>query len=124
MAEWEEMLRPYRAARLIAYHNTWPYFARRFRLDLVDVIESKEGVSPSPARLAKLAAIMRTQNVPVIVQEPYEPDEASQLLARRTGATVLKLAPSVGVLAQAGDYLALFDHDVAVLARALAAPSN
>jgi ABC-type Zn uptake system ZnuABC Zn-binding protein ZnuA len=124
MAEWEEMLRPYRAARLMAYHNTWPYFARRFRLDLVDVIESKEGVSPSPARLAKLAAIMRAQNVRVIVQEPYEPDEASQLLARRTGATVLKLAPSVGAVAEAGDYLALFDHDVAVLARALAAPSN
>jgi ABC-type Zn uptake system ZnuABC Zn-binding protein ZnuA len=33
IAQWEETLRPYRAARLIAYHNTWPYFARRFRLD-------------------------------------------------------------------------------------------
>jgi ABC-type Zn uptake system ZnuABC Zn-binding protein ZnuA len=124
LTRWEETLRPYRAARLIAYHNTWPYFARRFRLDVVDVIETKEGVAPSPARLAKLAAIMRSQNIRVIVHEPYEPDEASQLLSRRTGATVLKLSPSVGSVPEAADYLSLFDHDVNMLARALAAPSN
>ncbi len=124
MAQWEESLRPHRGAKFIAYHNTWPYFARRFRLDVVDVIESKEGVAPSPARLAKLAAIMRNQNVRVIVHDAYEPDEASQLLSRHTGAAVLKLAPSVGSVAEAADYLALFEHNVTMLARALAAPSN
>jgi ABC-type Zn uptake system ZnuABC Zn-binding protein ZnuA len=124
LARWEETLRPYRAAKLIAYHNTWPYFARRFRLDVVDVIETKEGVAPSPARLANLAAIMRRQNIRVIVHEPYEPDEASQLLSRHSGATVLKLAPSVGSVPEAANYLSLFDHDVNMLARALAAPSN
>jgi ABC-type Zn uptake system ZnuABC Zn-binding protein ZnuA len=124
MTQWEETLRPHRGAKLIAYHNTWPYFARRFRLDVVDVIETKEGVAPSPARIAKLAAIMRNENVRVIVHEPYEPDEAPQLLSRHTGATVLKLAPSVRSVPEAPDYLSLFDHNVTMLARALAAPSN
>jgi ABC-type Zn uptake system ZnuABC Zn-binding protein ZnuA len=124
IAQWEDMLRPYRAARLIAYHNTWPYFARRFRLDIVDVIETKEGVPPSPARLAKLAALMRKDNIRLIVHEPYEPDEASQLLARRTGAVVLKLAPSVGSVPEVPDYISLFDHDVSMLARAFATLSN
>ncbi|TMJ85174.1 MAG: zinc ABC transporter substrate-binding protein [Alphaproteobacteria bacterium] len=113
-----------RAARLIAYHNTWPYFARRFRLDVVDVIEIKEGVAPSPARLARLAAIMREQKIRLIVHEPFEPEEASQLLARRTGAAVVKLAPSVGSLPAANSYLALFDYNVATLAQALSAVSN
>src|SRR5262245_64240536 len=53
---------------------------------IVDVIEIKEGVAPSPARLAKLAATIREQKIRVIVHEPFEPEEASQLLARRTGA--------------------------------------
>jgi len=119
LAAWESELAPHRAARLIAYHNTWPYFARRFRLDIVDVIESKEGVAPSPARLAKLASIIREQKVRVILHEPFEPDEASQLLARRTGAVVVKLAPSVGALPQATDYMSLFDSNVRMLARAL-----
>jgi len=124
LARWEQLLAPHRAARLIAYHNTWPYFARRFRLDVVDVIEIKEGVAPSPARLAKLAAIMREQKIRLIVHEPFEPEEASQLLARRTGAAVVKLAPSVGSLPAANSYLALFNYNVATLAQALSAVSN
>jgi ABC-type Zn uptake system ZnuABC Zn-binding protein ZnuA len=124
LADWEHQLAPQRGARLIAYHNTWPYFARRFRLNIVDVIEIKEGVAPSPARLAKLAGTMREQKIRVIVQEPFEPEETSQLLARRTGASVVKLAPSVGSMAAAADYRALFDYNVETLARALAATTN
>src|SRR5262252_7489829 len=124
LVEWEQLLAPHRAARLIAYHNTWPYFARRFRLNIVDVIEIKEGVAPSPARLAKLAATIREHKIRVIVHEPFEPEEASQLLARRTGAVVVKLAPSVGSVPAAADFRALFDYNVATLARALSAASN
>src|SRR5262249_24003949 len=107
---WEQLIAPYRGARLIAYHNTWPYFARRFRLNIVDVIEVKEGVAPSPARLAKLAGIIREQNIRVIVHEPFELEDPSQLLARRSGAAVVKLAPSVGSMPGATSYLALFDY--------------
>ncbi|OLB68760.1 MAG: hypothetical protein AUI16_30975 [Alphaproteobacteria bacterium 13_2_20CM_2_64_7] len=124
LMEWERLLAPHRGARLIAYHNTWPYFARRFRLNIVDVIEVKEGVAPSPARLAKLAAIIREQKIRVIVHEPFEPEEASQLLARRTGAVIVKLAPSVGSMPAATSYLALFDYNVGTLAQALSAASN
>ena len=48
MRQWSAALAPYAGAKLIAYHNTWPYFARRFRLDIVDLVEPKAGVSPSP----------------------------------------------------------------------------
>jgi len=114
--QWEQLLAPYRGARLVAYHNTWPYFARRFRLNIVDVIETKEGVSPSPGRLARLAA--------TILHEPFEPDDAAQLLARRTGAMVVKLAPSVFSVPAASGYAELFDYNVGTLVRALTAPSN
>jgi ABC-type Zn uptake system ZnuABC Zn-binding protein ZnuA len=124
LASWQDLLAPQRGTKLIAYHNTWPYFARRFRLDIVDVIENKEGVAPSPARLAKLAAIIRAQNVRVILHEPFAPDDSSQLLARRTGASVLRLAPSVGSLPEARDYIAMFEFNVAALARALSVPLN
>jgi ABC-type Zn uptake system ZnuABC Zn-binding protein ZnuA len=124
LAGWERQLAPYRGEPLVAYHNTWPYFARRFRLNIVDVIEVKEGVAPSPARLANLAATMRSRKVRVILHDQFEPDDASQLLARRTGAAVVKLVSSVGGVAQATDYPALFDYNVGLLARALTAASN
>jgi ABC-type Zn uptake system ZnuABC Zn-binding protein ZnuA len=124
LAGWQGLLGPHRGAKLIAYHNTWPYFARRFRLDIVDVIESKEGVTPSPARLAKLAATVRQQKVRVILHEAFAPDDASQLLARRTGVAVVKLAPSVGSVPEASDYLSLMEYDVVTLSQALSAASN
>ncbi|MFL6798424.1 MAG: metal ABC transporter substrate-binding protein [Xanthobacteraceae bacterium] len=121
LQNWERMLLPYRGAPLVAYHNTWPYFARRFRLDIVDVIESKEGVSPSPSRLARLAALMRERGVRVIVHEPFAPSDVSELLARRTGATLVRLSPSVGSPADVADYSGLFDYNVDALVRSLAA---
>jgi ABC-type Zn uptake system ZnuABC Zn-binding protein ZnuA len=121
LARWTRALEPYRGAPVVTYHNGWPYFARRFRLDIVDVIEPKEGVPPTAARLLALAAIMRARHVRVILHEPFEPIEASRALAERTSAQVVVLAPSVGSVPGAETYLKLFDHNVATLAKALAA---
>lgn len=120
MAQWASTLKPFQGAAVVAYHNGWPYFARRFRLNIVDLIEPKEGVPPSPARLAGLAGRMRTSGVLAILHEPSEPQEASRYLATRTGARVVVLAPSVGSVPDAKDYLALFDYNVGHLAKALA----
>jgi len=116
---WTAALERYAGASVVVYHNSWPYLARRFRLNVVGIIEPKEGVSPSPAHLARLARIMREARVQLIIREPYEPEDAPKLLARQTGAQVLVLAPSVGSVAAAGDYLALFDHNVDELTRGL-----
>lgn len=124
LARWTRRLDPYRGAPLVAYHNSWPYFARRFRLNIVAAIEPKEGVPPTPARLIALASTMRASKVRVILQESFEPAEASRALARRTGARVVLLAPSVGALPGTGDYLALFDRDIDLLAAALGEPSE
>ena len=123
-ARWNELLAPYAGAKLVAYHNSWPYFARRFRLDVVDFIEPKPGVAPSPAHLARLISAGRKAQVRAIVHEPYEPDDASRLVAQKLGVPFVLLATSVGSLAQAKDYFSLFEHNVATLAKALEAPDR
>jgi ABC-type Zn uptake system ZnuABC Zn-binding protein ZnuA len=117
---WRAQLAPAAGAAVIAYHNSWPYFARRFRLDVVDFVEPKEGVAPSPAHLASLLGAAREHGVRAILQESYEPQDQSRLLAEKLGVPLVLLAPSVGSVPEAGDYLALFDYDVAALVRALA----
>jgi len=121
---WSEALAPFAGAKLVAYHNTWPYFARRFRLDIIDFIEPKPGVAPSPAHLARLIATSRSQQVRAILHEPYEPDDASRLLATKLGVPMLVLATSVDSVPGTGDYLALFDYNIATLAKALGAPRH
>jgi hypothetical protein len=63
---------------------------------------------------------MRESKVRVILHEPFEPIEASRFLGERSGAVVVLLAPSVGSKPEAKDFFALFDHNVDLLARALA----
>ena len=46
LGQWSRALA--KAPPLVAYHDTWPYFARRFRLRFVGIIESRPGVAPSP----------------------------------------------------------------------------
>lgn len=117
---WLKSLAPYAGAKLIAYHNSWPYFARRFRLDIIDFIEPKPGVAASPVHLAQLVAAGRKAQVRAIVHEPYEPEEASRLVARKLDVPLVLLAISVGGVPGTNDYLELFEHDVAALAKALA----
>jgi ABC-type Zn uptake system ZnuABC Zn-binding protein ZnuA len=115
LAEWETALAPLKGMPIVAYHNSWPYFARRFRLDLLDVIETKPGVPPSPSHLAGIIEAMRARGARIVVREPHEPERDAAFVANKAGAAVVALAASVGALPQAGDYLALFDADVAAL---------
>jgi ABC-type Zn uptake system ZnuABC Zn-binding protein ZnuA len=122
MDAWSRQLAPYRGAAVLAYHNSWPYFARRFRLNVVGFLEPKEGVVPSAAHLASLIAQAGRSDVRAILQETHEPKRFSQMLSAQTGVPLVLLAPAVGSVPQARDYLSLMDYNVDVLARALGAP--
>jgi ABC-type Zn uptake system ZnuABC Zn-binding protein ZnuA len=111
IAEWSRALAG--APPLIAYHDTWPYFARRFRLNFVGVIEIRPGIAPSPAHLAALARARPG----LIVREAHEPARDAQFLASRTGARVVILASSVGAVPEARDYISLIDYNVRALSR-------
>jgi ABC-type Zn uptake system ZnuABC Zn-binding protein ZnuA len=121
-AEWTKLLAAGQGRPLIAYHDTWPYFARRFRLRFLGIIETRAGVAPSPAHLAKLAADGKRERVAAIVREPHEPARDADFLASRTGAAVVVLASGVDAVPQARDYLSLVDYNVRALAAAFARP--
>ncbi|MDQ6621054.1 MAG: metal ABC transporter substrate-binding protein [Pseudomonadota bacterium] len=123
-ARWISTLAPFAGSKLIAYHNSWPYFARRFRLDVVQFIEPKAGVSPSVAHLSSLIAQGRGTGVRAVLHEPYAPDDASRFVARELKVPVVKLGISVGSVPGATDYLALLDSNVGALAKALSRPRS
>jgi ABC-type Zn uptake system ZnuABC Zn-binding protein ZnuA len=122
MTAWEARLAPFEGAAVIAYHGSFPYFARRFRLRIVGVIEPKPGVAPSPAHIARLVAGAKANDLRAVLLEPFEPVETARLVATRAGVPLVVLASSVGSLPGTGDYLALIDYNVETLARALTKP--
>jgi ABC-type Zn uptake system ZnuABC Zn-binding protein ZnuA len=112
---WSAALAPLQGRPLIAYHNTWAYFARRFRLNFIASVEPKPGVPPSAFQLAYLLRLMRDQNARILVRQPHEPEKDLRFLADKTGAAVIVLAGSVGMLPGGDDYISLFDANVSAL---------
>jgi ABC-type Zn uptake system ZnuABC Zn-binding protein ZnuA len=120
LVRWRAALAPHRGTRLVAMHDTWPYFAARFALTIAATVEPTPGVPPSPAALGTLIERMRAGGVRVLAAEPYANAALVRQIADRTGARAVTLVPSVGGDPGAGDYVALFDLNVARLAAALA----
>ena len=112
---WEASAAPLNGVPLVAYHNSWAYFARRFRLDVVGFVEPKPGVPPSPFHIASLISLMQARKARIIVRQPHEPERDVAFLAKRTGSKLVVLASSVGALPGTHDYLSLFDTNLAAL---------
>ena len=121
---WSDRLLAFAGVKLIAYHNSWPYFARRFRLDVIDFVEPKPGVAPSPAHLSQLISEGREAHVRALLHEPYEPEDASRLVARKLDVPLVLLAVSVDSVPGTKDYFALIEYNVAALAQALSPPGR
>jgi len=122
LKDWDERLAALRGVPLVAYHNSWPYFARRFRLEFIGTVEPKPGVPPSPAHLASLIGTMNARGARIIVRQPHEPERDAAFVAQRTGGVVVVLAASVGALPGADDYVSLFDVNIAALRAAAGVP--
>jgi ABC-type Zn uptake system ZnuABC Zn-binding protein ZnuA len=117
--KWMAMLAPYRGAKIVTYHNSWPNFARRFGLNVVGYVEPKPGVPPSPSHTFELINLMKEQKVKAILVEPYFDLKTPQSIAERTGASLLVMYPSVGGRPELSDYFQLFDRNVNELVKAL-----
>ena len=113
--EWERALVRLQGVPLLAYHNSWAYLARRFRLNIAGTIEPRAGIPPSPSHLASLVRTMRDKKIKLVVRQPFEPAKFPDFLAAKADAKVVVLAASVGAVPEATDYLSLFDFNVKAL---------
>jgi len=120
LAGWQAQLAPFKGQHIVAYHNSWIYFAERFGLKIDLFLEPKPGIPPSPAHLASIIAKMKEENARVIIVDPYLNRKTAETVARSTGATVVDAAQFPGgVKGTEGGYLALMDYLVNSLAKAL-----
>jgi zinc/manganese transport system substrate-binding protein len=117
---WTAALAPFRGAKIVTYHNSWPNFARRYGLNVIGYVEPKPGVPPSPSHLFQLINLMKAQKIKVILMEPYFDVKTPRSVAERTGAKLVVIYPSVGGAKKAtDDYFQLFDTNIANVVKAL-----
>ena len=119
LVKWLDIMKPFKGRSIIAYHNEWPYFEESFGLKIVDFLEPKPGIPPSPSQLAKIISIMKNQNIKVIINSPYFQAESADLVARETDGKVITLATSVEAFPEIENYYDLFDYNLEQLVNAL-----
>jgi len=120
-ADWQKQLAPYRGARIVTYHKDFVYLAARFGLNVVDELEPKPGIAPSPAHLAQVIGKMKSSNAKVILVQPFQNRKTAETVARQTGATVLDLSQQPGAVPNTTTYFDLMDNIVKTLAGGLGA---
>lgn len=119
LAEWQRQLAPYRGARIVTYHQDFVYLAERFGLEVLETLEPKPGIAPSPAHLAKVITSMKEAKARVILVQPYQNRKTAETVARQTGAAVLDVPQQPGAIKNTETYFQLMDYMVGTLATAL-----
>ena len=117
--EWQKLMAPFKGTKIVTYHNDFLYFAERFKLDIVETLEPKPGISPSPAHIAQVIAKMNTEKDVILVQ-PYQNRKTAETVAGRTGAVVLDFPSFPGGPGTEG-YLEWMDYLVKSTARGFTA---
>ena len=112
LKEWEAKMAPYKGSKIIAYHNEWVYFEKRFSLQIVDFMEPKPGIPPSPSQLVKVINEVTANKIKVIISSPYFTTSSSDVVAKQTGVKELTLATSTGAFPSIKNYFDLFDYDI------------
>lgn len=79
--------------RFISFHTAYSYFARRYGLQQVAIVERTPGREPSPREIAAIVKTARKFNIKAIFAEPQLPPKAAQVIAEEYGAEVLFLDP-------------------------------
>jgi hypothetical protein len=120
---WFGMTLPFQGSKVVADHNLWPYFARRFGISLDGFLEPKPGISPTTKHLQDLIEQMKADGVKVILSSPYFEIRYAQFVSKNTGAKIVPLAHQVGSRPGTESYIEMIDYNVRELARALGAPS-
>jgi len=119
MKEWQLKMALFKGSKIIAYHNEWVYFETRFGLQVVDFMEPKPGIPPTPSQLVKVIKEVKANNIKVIISSPYFTTSSSDVVAKQTGVKELTLATSVGAFDAIKTYFDLFDYNINQLTAAL-----
>ena len=116
--EWDAAAAALKDVKVVTYHNSWPSFAKRFGLDVVDFVEPRPGIPPSPAHIHSLIARIKAEGVRLLIVEPYFDQKLPKKVAAEAGVPLVIVPPSVGGEEGIKTYFDLFGRQLELLKNA------
>ncbi|HWR20461.1 MAG TPA: metal ABC transporter substrate-binding protein [Verrucomicrobiae bacterium] len=116
---WLGRMLPHFGTKVVADHNLWPYFARRFGIAVIGFMEPKPGIPPTTKQLGTLVDLMRAERVGAVLTVSYYDPRHARFISQQTGTRVVNLAHQAGARDGTDNYLAMIDYNVREMAAAL-----
>ncbi len=102
----------------VAFHNAWPYFARRYGLRVAGVIETAPGREPSARHIVRLVEEIKRSKARAVMVEPQFSQRLGQTLAQEAGVKTAVVDP-IGGAPGGKSYFDLMRNNTARFAEAL-----
>lgn len=117
--KWEERMAPFRGTEVVAYHKEMEYLAKWLGISIIDYVEDKPGIPPSPRHLESLIQNMRQHKIKALLVSNFTSPTIPQAVADKGGAKMIVLPVSVGGEKEIESYADLFEAIIARLAEGL-----
>jgi ABC-type Zn uptake system ZnuABC Zn-binding protein ZnuA len=117
---WLGKMWPHRGRRVVTFHRDFSYFAKAFDVEVMNTLEPKPGVAPSPGHLSALEEAAKTLKVDAVLVTPYQNTGLAEGFAQRIGAPSLVIQVDCGATESTQDYMGLMGTLVDSLAGAFA----
>lgn len=75
---------PPRNRKLLTYHDSWPYFARKYGMTVIGAIQPSDFSEPSSKELAGIIYQIKKEGVPAVFGSDVYPSEVMDQIARET----------------------------------------
>ena len=113
--------------KLLTYHDSWPYFARRYGLTVVGAVQPANFSEPAPREVARLIDQLRREQVPAVFGSEVFPSKVLQKIATEAGVRYVTTLRDDALPGQPGEadhsYIGMMQHNVATMLDALGGTS-
>ncbi|RKZ07288.1 zinc ABC transporter substrate-binding protein [bacterium] len=115
ITDWKQRLEFMQGQQIVCYHQQWEYLLNWLEIDVMDYVENKPGIPPSPRHISQLREAMRRAEISVVlISNFFEPGHAKRV-AEASSATLLILPTSIDGEDGLDDPFLYFEHVVSSL---------
>ncbi|MBS3940459.1 MAG: zinc ABC transporter substrate-binding protein [Actinobacteria bacterium] len=76
--------------KLVTYHDSWPYFGRRYDIAVVAAVQPSDFAEPSAREVRTIIDQVRDEQVPAVFGSEVFPTEVVRVIAEEAGATYVE----------------------------------
>jgi zinc transport system substrate-binding protein len=116
--EVETKTKAFKRRGFVTFHGSFSYFAERYKLDILAVIEPFPGSQPTSEYVQKVLEVVKKKNVPALYSEPQLDPRPAKIIADEAKIPLGVLDP-VGGQPETDSYEKMIRFDVAALEKHL-----